>query len=200
MNFCWISSLFSWANTFQNQEFRPKLKISNNTKYFAQHLSWQCLINMSLHHATKNKDFNFFGFRHSFRGPTPLKLKNFDQKWKIRNNTQNFAQIYSWESLINTSLLHPMKITYFKFFWISSLFFRGLTPLNLKNFDQKSKFSNKTINFAQCSSWEGLIKSSLHHAMKVKDFNFFGFRHSIRGLTPLKLKNFDQKLKISNYA
>ena len=125
---------------------------------------------MSLHNTMKIKDFNFFfGFRHSFRGPTPLKLKNFDQKLKISSNTQNFEHYSLWESYINTSLHHTMKDNEFKFF-IFRHSFRGLTPLKFKNFDQKLKISNNMQNFAQRSSWESLINTSLHHAMKITVF------------------------------
>src|ERR1044072_7095425 len=78
---------------------------------------------MSLHHTLKIKDFRYFlGFRHSFRGLTPLKFINFDQKFKISNNTQNFAQRPSLESMINRPLHHTTKTKDFNFFWISSLF------------------------------------------------------------------------------
>src|ERR1044072_9338371 len=73
----------------------------------------------------KIKDINFFfGFPHSYRGLTPLKLRNFGQKLIISKNTRIFAQRSSRESLINTSLHHAMKIQLFIFifFWISSLF------------------------------------------------------------------------------
>src|ERR1044072_4257295 len=77
---------------------------------------------MSHHHAKKIKYFNFFfGFRKSFRGLTPSKLKDFDKKLKIANNTQNFVQRSFIESLINTSLHQAIKMK-FCFFWILSLF------------------------------------------------------------------------------
>src|ERR1044072_9343225 len=75
--------------------------------------------------------------------------------------------------------------------------FRGLTPLKLKNFDQKLKISIITLKFSRCSSLDVLIITSLHHTIELENFNFFWIFHSFRGLTPLKLKNFDQKLKIS---
>src|ERR1044072_8343204 len=195
-----ISSLFFRGLTpLKLKNFDQKLKISNNTQNFTQIYSLESLINTSLHHSMKITYFNFFWISSLFfRGLTPLKLKNFDQKLKISNNTQNFTQIYSLESLINTSLHHSMKITYFNFFWISSLFFRGLPPLILKNLDQKLKISNNTQNFLQIYSLESLINTSLHHAMKITYFNFFWISSLFfRGLTPLKLKNFHQKLKIS---
>src|ERR1044072_5954233 len=99
---------------------------------------------------------------------------------------------------MDTSLHHPMKINFFFTYFKFRHSFRGLTPLKIKNFDQKLKISNNTYNFTQCSFVESLINTSLHHAIKMKDFIFFGLCHSFRGLTPLKLKNFDQKLNISN--
>src|ERR1044072_585522 len=134
---------------------------------------------MSLHHPMKISYFKFFWISSLFfRGLTPLKLKNFDQKLKISNNTQNFTQIYSLESLINTSLHHAMKITYFKFFKFRHSFFRGLTPLIFKNLDQNLKISNNTQNFIQIYSLESLINTYFHHAMKITYFKYFKFRHS----------------------
>src|ERR1044072_5857791 len=96
------------------------------------------------------------------------------------------------------ALHHTMKINYCKFFGFCH-FFRGLTPLKLKIFVQKLKMSNNTQNIAQRSYRESINSRPLHHTMKMKDFLFFfGFLHYFRGLTPLKFKNFDKKLKISN--
>src|ERR1044072_9510244 len=92
----------------------------------------------------------------------------------------------------------PRKIKILCFFGFRHSL-HGLTPSKLKNFDQKLKISKNTQNFAQCSFVERLINTSLHHAIKMKDFIFFGLCHSFRGLTSLKLKNLDQKLKISTY-
>ena len=123
----------------------------------------------------KNLKFNFvFGFRHPFSWLTPLKLKNVNQKLKISNNTQTFAQRSSWKCLINTSLPHTTKT---KLFFVFRNSFRWQTPLKFNNYDQKLKISNNNKNFAQRSSWESLINTSLQNAMKIKDFNFFfGFR------------------------
>src|ERR1044072_3319079 len=78
-------------------------------------------------------------------------------------------------------------------------FFRGLAPLKLKIFNPNLNISNNTQNSEHSSSRESIINTSLHHTMKIKDFNFFfGFRQFCRGLTPLKLKNFVQNLNISN--
>src|ERR1044072_1698815 len=63
----------------------------------------------------------FFGFRHSFRGLTPLKLKNFDQKLKISIITLKFSRCSSLDVLIITYLYHTIELENFKFFWISSL-------------------------------------------------------------------------------
>src|ERR1044072_4623722 len=87
-----ISPLFSWANTFQTQEFRPKIE------YFHQHskfctsfilIKYIYFLTSSYHENLKSQFY--LGFRHFFRGLTPLKLKNFDQKLNIFNKTQNFS-------------------------------------------------------------------------------------------------------------
>src|ERR1044072_3635476 len=89
-----------------------------------------------------------------------------------------------------------MKLEDFNFFGFLHSF-RGLTPLKLRNFFQKLKISPIPQNIPQCSSYESGINISDHYTIKLEDFNFFGFLHSFRGLTPLKLRNFVQKLKIS---
>src|ERR1044072_5787072 len=87
-----ISPLFSWANTFKTQEFRPKID------YFQQHskfctsfilIKYIYFFTSSDHEILRSQFF--LEFRHFFRGLTPLKLKNFDQKLNISNKTQNFA-------------------------------------------------------------------------------------------------------------
>src|ERR1044072_153434 len=90
--FFFISPLFLWANTSKTQEFRPKIE------YFQQHSKfWTSLILKkfikyfpSSYHENLRSQF-FLGFHHFFRGLTPLKLKNFNQKVNISINTQNFA-------------------------------------------------------------------------------------------------------------
>src|ERR1044072_2678635 len=92
-----------------------------------------------------------------------------------------------------------MKIKGSNFYLDLVTLFRGLTHLNSRISTKKFKISNNTQRFLQHSSSESLIYRPLHHTMKIKVFNFFlGFRHSFRGLTPLKFNNFDQKFKISN--
>ena len=124
-------NLFGFSHAFRClillklMNFDQKLKISNSTNFLAQHLSWQCLINISLYHATKNKDFNFFGFSHSFPGLTPLKLENFDQKLIISNNPKKFAHSSSWEYLINTSIIITWNFKILNFIFDLSLFFVG---------------------------------------------------------------------------
>src|ERR1044072_8264740 len=89
-NFFWISSLFSWANTFKTQEFQPKIK------NFQQHSNFSTtfILKMfkkyvpSTYH--ENKGF-FFVFRNSFRWQTPLKFNNYDQKLKFSNNNKLFC-------------------------------------------------------------------------------------------------------------
>src|ERR1044072_4733776 len=91
-----------------------------------------------------------------------------------------------------------MNFKDFNFFLVFRHFFRGLTPLKPKNFDKNLNISNNTQKISHSSSLECLINTSHHHTMKFKDFNFFGFRHFFRGLKPLKPKNFDKNLNISN--
>src|ERR1044072_6395266 len=81
------TSLISWANTFETQEFRPKIEI------FHKH-SKICPMSImrSLHHTMKLENSIFFRLRHSFHGLTPLKLKNIDRKLKYSISTQKFAQ------------------------------------------------------------------------------------------------------------
>src|ERR1044072_3623052 len=71
------SSLISWANTFETQEFQPKIEI------FHKH-SKICPMSImrSLHHTMKLENSIFLRLHHSFHGLTPLKLQNFDQKLK----------------------------------------------------------------------------------------------------------------------
>src|ERR1044072_431652 len=71
------SSLITWTNTFETQEFRPKIEIVHkHSKNFPM-----CIVR-SLHHTMKLENSICFPIRHSFHGLTPLKLKNFDQKLK----------------------------------------------------------------------------------------------------------------------
>src|ERR1044072_9889569 len=81
------SSLSSWANTFEIQEFRLKIEI------FHKH-SKICPMSImrSLHHTMNLENSKFFRLRHSFHGLAPLKLRNFDQKLKYSITTQKFAQ------------------------------------------------------------------------------------------------------------
>src|ERR1044072_6137679 len=81
------SSLISWANTFEIQEFRLKIEI------FHKHSKISPMSTMrSLHHTMKLENLIFFRLRHSFHGLTPLKFKNFDQKFKYSISTQKSAQ------------------------------------------------------------------------------------------------------------
>src|ERR1044072_2285727 len=88
-----------------------------------------------------------------------------------------------------------MKFENFKLFWISSLSLWANTFI-IQEFPPKIESFPRHSKICQKSSKESLISTSIHHAMKLKDF-VFGFRHLVRGLTPLKLKNFIQRLKIS---
>src|ERR1044072_937001 len=98
----------------------------------------------------KLNDVLFFGFHHSFRGLTHLKLKNFNQKLKISNNIQNFAQCSSEECLINTYLHHTMKIKGSNFYLdlvtlnFNTYLHHTITPLNSRISTKKFKISNNT--------------------------------------------------------
>src|ERR1044072_3087910 len=82
----------------------------------------------------------FFGFRHSFRGLTPLKLKNFDQKLKISIITLKFSRCSSLDVLIITSLHHTIELENYKIVWISSL-------ILLTNTFKTQEFRPKIENF-----------------------------------------------------
>src|ERR1044072_7667658 len=86
-----ISPLFSRANTFKSQEFRPKIEyFQQHSKFCTSFILIKYIFNSSLHHTVKILDLNFiWDFRHFFRWLTPLKLKNFDQKLNVSSNTQN---------------------------------------------------------------------------------------------------------------
>src|ERR1044072_4843331 len=88
-----ILSLISSANTFKIQKFRPKIENFHHLstffmmsvyteKMFLLHLFITPLISQIL---------IFLGFRHLFRGLTPLKFENFDKKLKTSTTTQIFS-------------------------------------------------------------------------------------------------------------
>src|ERR1044072_9439587 len=83
------------------KNFDKKLKISKNTQNLDQRSYRESIINRPLHHIMKIKFFQFFLDFVTFFVGTPLKLKNFDPKLIISNNTQNFAQRSYRESIIN---------------------------------------------------------------------------------------------------
>src|ERR1044072_3580413 len=88
-----------------------------------------------------NSIFFFFRFRHSFRGLTPLKPKNFNQKLKIFIITQIFAECSSLDILNDTSLHNILELENLNFFWISSLISWANT-ITTQYFDQKLKISS----------------------------------------------------------
>src|ERR1044072_5593204 len=110
-------------------------------------------------------------------------------------DTKEFTQQSSLEGLFITFLHHAVKFENFRFFCISSLIMWANT-FKIQEFPPKIECFPQHSKICQKSSSVSLISTSIHHAMKLKDF-FFAFRHLVRGLTPLKLKNFVQKLKIS---
>src|ERR1044072_847674 len=140
-----------------------------------------------------SKILNFFGFRHSFRGLTPLKPKNFDQQFKFFIITQIFAQRSSLDILINTSLHNIVELENLFFFWISSLISwanscktQEFRP-KIENFHHHSKIF--TMFILRCFNY--YLPSSYHCTRKFEIFLDF-VTHFV--VTPLKPKNFDQKL------
>ena len=127
-----------------------------------------------------NKYLKKKGFRHFFRGLTPLKFKILDRKLKISNNNQNFAQRSYWESIINRPFIIPWKLNIKKKGFRHS--FRGLTPLKFKILDKKLKTSNSNQNFAQRSYWESIMNRPFIIPWKLKIFKKNGFRNFFRGL------------------
>src|ERR1044072_7647389 len=95
INFIGISSLISWANTFEIREFRPKMEnFHQHLNFFHDVYTEKKIMISSIHHTIKIENFNFFlGFHHLFRGPTPLKFENFDQKLKTSTITQIFHDV-----------------------------------------------------------------------------------------------------------
>src|ERR1044072_6339624 len=95
---------------------------------------------ISLHHTKKLENFNFFRFRHSFRGLTPLKLKNFVQKLKIYPISQIFHNVRLEKVVLLPPFITHWNLTILIFTGFRHLF-RGLTPFKFKNFVQKLKIS-----------------------------------------------------------
>src|ERR1044072_882298 len=186
---------FGGLTPLKPKNFDQKLKIFIITQIFAQCSSLDILINTSLHNIVELENLIFFGFRHSFRGLTPLKLKNFDKKLKISIITLKFSRCSSLDVLFLPPIIIPLNSEILNFFGFRHSF-RGLTPLKPKNFDQKLKISIITLKFSRCSSLDVLFLPPIIIPLNSEIFNFFRFRHSFRGLTPLKPKNFDQKFKI----
>ena len=87
------------------------------------------------------------GFRHLFRGLTPLKIENFDQKVKTSTTTQKFHEVYTDKQQLLPLFIIPLKSKISFFFGFCHLF-RGLTPLKIENFDQKVKTSTTTQIFS----------------------------------------------------
>src|ERR1044072_7490 len=92
LNFFGISPLFSWANTFKTKEFRPKIEcFQQHSNFLTSFILIKYIYFFTSSYHENFRSQIFLGFHHFFRGLTPLKLKNFDQKLNISNNTQNFA-------------------------------------------------------------------------------------------------------------
>src|ERR1044072_3165171 len=127
-----ISPLFSWANTFKTQVFRPKIEYFQQQSKFCTSfiLIKYIYFFTSSYHENLRSQF-FLGFRQFFRGLTLLKLKNFDQKLNIFQQHSKFCisfilikYIYFFTSSYHENLR-------FQFFLGFRHFFRGLTPLKL---------------------------------------------------------------------
>src|ERR1044072_4442583 len=92
----------------------------------------------------------FFGFCHSFRGLTPLKPKNFDQKLKFFIITQIFAECSSLDILNYTSLHNILELENLNYFGISSLISWANT-ITTQYFNKKLKIFIIPQIFAQYS-------------------------------------------------
>ena len=95
---------------------------------------------------------------HLFRGLTPLKIENFEQKLKISTTTPNFSWCHSKQSLLLLFFI-PLKSIFF--FGISSLFMSANTFKN-------REFRPKIENF--------------HHHLKI--FMMLIMRNNIYYLSP----------------
>src|ERR1044072_1947039 len=120
--------------------------------------------------------------------------KNFNKKLKISIKTQTFAQCSSLEIIINTSLKHSMQFGNFTFFLILSLI-SSAKPIKPKNFDKKFKISINTQTFAQYSSLEIVINSSLNHTVKFGNSNFFWILSLISWAITFETQEFRQKIE-----
>src|ERR1044072_484660 len=140
------------------------------------------------------KILNFFGFRHSFRGLTPLKPKNFDQKFNFFIITQIFAQRSSLDILINTTLHNIVELENLIYFFISSLISWAST-FKTQEFRPKIENSIITLKFSRCSSLDVLIITSLHHTIELKNFNFFWISSLISWANTFKTQEFRPKIE-----
>src|ERR1044072_1090599 len=133
------SSLISWANTFEIQEFRPKIEI------FHKH-SKICPMSImrSLHHTMKLENSIFFSTSSLISWANTFEIQEFRPKIEIFHKHSKICHMS-----IMRSLHHTMKLENSIFFQLRHSF-HGLTPLKLKNFDQKLKYSINTKKIAQC--------------------------------------------------
>src|ERR1044072_7182739 len=91
INLFGISSFISWAKTFKNREFRQKIEnFHHHFKFFMMFILRNNNYYLSCH-SIEIKILNFWGFRHLFRGLTPSKIENFEQKLKTSTTTPNFS-------------------------------------------------------------------------------------------------------------
>src|ERR1044072_3958573 len=74
--------------------------------------------------------------------------------------------------------------------------FHRLTPLKLKNFDQKLKISIITLKFSGCSSLDVLIITSLHHTIELEIFIFFWISSLISWANTFKTQECRPKIEI----
>src|ERR1044072_9444061 len=95
INFFWILSFISWANTFKIREFRPKSEnFHHHSNFFMNFILRKKYLLPLFTIALKSKISFFLRFHHLFRGLTPLKIENFDQKLNTSTTTQKHFMMF----------------------------------------------------------------------------------------------------------
>ena len=140
----------------------------------------------------KSKFLIFLGFRHLFRGLTPLKIENFDQKLKTSTTTPNFFMMF----IQRTSNYYLS----FSYHWNQKIIFFGISSLiswpntfKIREFGPKIESSTTTKIFHEDYTEKQQLLTIFIIPLNLKILFFLGFHHLFRGLTPLKFENFDQK-------
>jgi hypothetical protein len=91
INFIGISSLISWANTFENREFRPKIEnFHQHIIFFHDVYTEKKIMISSIHHTIKIENFNFFGISSLISWANTFKIREFRPKIKNFHHHSNF--------------------------------------------------------------------------------------------------------------